>query len=703
MRASLVADAAPGRRPQRAAALRTPAALLSAPAALAALVCASFLARLQAALAQSVPTYFPDEYIYASLARSLASGSLEIRGTPARFPALLEPLLAAPFWLPGDVELAYRLTQGLHALAVSLAAVPLYWLARRLGLPAWQALLAGACAVAAPGLLYASFLTADAVAYPLVAGAVAAGVAALDRPSPRSQALFLALAALVALARVPYLILLLAFALAALAVERGRPLGAGRRFPLVAAALALPAPAALALGPGRLLGYYKGLLELELDPAAIGHWLAVDALLLAYASGLVLVPAALAGLALGVARPRSRAERAFAALAAALCAGLLLEAAVYAASGSERFQERYLLAVPALAPLAFCLGAARLPRGRLASLLVAGGLLVLVVRVPLSGYTVLTGKQDSPFLAGVHAVERWLGYGSGSLLVALVAGALLGVAAAACARPRAAAAAGLAAALTASLLAATAATAEQLHVSRVTRAAFLPADKRWVDRARLGPTAVLVLPGAERPLVSSHLFWNTSLTEVLRLPGGPPIDAFGHREVEIAADGRLVDGRGRAIRKPLLVEEYAASAVLEGAALLQRAAGTSLWRPAGRPRVALLVVGRYLDGWLAPRSRITVWPARGGQSVRLTVSLPDGYEPQRLELSWPGGRRTVRVEPGQPRLLELPAGTGKRTFEVTGRRAFALSYGRTAAVQATVPELVATGSRPGRRLPITSA
>ena len=48
----------------------------------------SFAVRLLAGLAHATPLYFPDEYIYASLARNLAtSGRLAIRGTSSRRPS----------------------------------------------------------------------------------------------------------------------------------------------------------------------------------------------------------------------------------------------------------------------------------------------------------------------------------------------------------------------------------------------------------------------------------------------------------------------------------------------------------------------------------------------------------------------------------------------------------------------------------------
>src|SRR5438094_198575 len=132
---------------------------VSVPLALGGLVGVSFALRLAAALAHATPLYFPDEYIYGTLARSIGtSGKLAVRGMPAHFPALLEPLLAAPFWALGDAELAYRLTQGLNALAMSLAAVPVYLLCRRVGLSSRFGLAAAVVAVAFPDLLFSSFV-----------------------------------------------------------------------------------------------------------------------------------------------------------------------------------------------------------------------------------------------------------------------------------------------------------------------------------------------------------------------------------------------------------------------------------------------------------------------------------------------------------------------------------------------------------------
>ena len=139
--------------------------------------------------------------------RSLGTtGKPLIRGHSAHFPAMLEPLAAAPFWLFHDPQLAYRLTQAENALAMSLAAIPVYLLVRRLGGGTWPCLAAAALTVASPDLFFTSFVTADAIAYPLVLGAIYLGVCALSQPTRRNQLGFSALAVLATFARIQYVI-----------------------------------------------------------------------------------------------------------------------------------------------------------------------------------------------------------------------------------------------------------------------------------------------------------------------------------------------------------------------------------------------------------------------------------------------------------------------------------------------------------------
>jgi hypothetical protein len=626
------------------------------------LVTVSFLLRFVASLGHIAPRLFPDEYIYATLGRSLGHGSTTIRGEPAAFPALLEPLLAAPLWrLAGDdLELGYRLVQGMHALAVSLVAVPVYLIARRIGLSAGAALACSALPLLLPSGVYASYVTADAAGLLLALVAVAIGVAALERPAPATQLLFVAWAGLATLARVQYVVLPVVFVVAAVIVERGSVRRVARDYRLILALLGAGLALVAVAGSDRVLGYYGSVVDLSLDPVAIGRWAATDAFLLAYAAGWVLVPGAVVGLALALFRPAGRAEHAFAALSAALTVLLLAEASIYAANGSSRFQERYLIALLPLVPLLFCVGARRMNGWSVgATAMVAGVLVAVTALVPLSGFTALTGKQDSPLLQAVSRLETAVGVGTASLLVAFAAAAA-GVAAVLAARQRDVR---LPLALCAAALAVTSVGAVSYDIDASRRAgrtfAGDHAAPTWIDEQRLGPVAVLQTPYSSRQQISYQLFWNASLDRILHMKDASEVDAYGSIPTRIASDGRIV-AAGRVVASPMLVEEFASWAQLEGATLVRREVSSALWKPAGTPRVVMLLAGRYLDGWLGARTRLTVWPGANGRRagvVEMTLSLPDGAPVTTIDLRAPHISRTVVVPPGRTTVLQIPFDT----------------------------------------------
>ena len=629
----------------------------------------SFGLRFAAALVHTTPLYFPDEYIYSSIARSLAEhGRPLIRGHAAHFPALLEPLLAAPFWLSHDPAVAYRLTQAENALAMSLAAIPVYLLVRRLGGSAGWALAAAGMTVASPDLFFASFVLADAIAYPLVLGAIYLGVCALSRPTRGSQLGFAALAGLATFTRIQYVFLPVVFLVAALVVERGSARAVWRRYRLSLVVYAAPLALLGALGPTRLLGYYSGVADLGVKPVQIGHWLGTDAMLLAYTAGFAVVPGALVALALALRRPRSREEIGFAALALGVLLALFAEAALYATNGSDRFQERYLMV---LLPLAFPAFWLWLRRGRPGARYVAAialGLVVLAARVPLSGYTISDAKQDSPFLLAVFRLEKALTIGNGALLVALAASSLALLGALAGFRPVFARWA-VAASLAASALVSFGAVAFDSHVVRSVRSTLLPPDARWVDHARLGDVTLLQTPATPHAAADEQLFWNRSLKRLYFLDDASAIDAFGSPRAHTTPDGRLVSS-GHTLRGPLLISNYAVRAELSGAVSVARGANYQLWRAVGTPRLALFVGGLYHDGWLAEGGHITVWPARDGRVrgvLRLPLSLPPKPRSERtiLQLRGPGVSRRVAVNPGKSVVL---------TFRVSHRGPWTLKF-----------------------------
>jgi len=282
---------------------------------------------------------------------------------------------------------------------MSLAAVPVFLLARRLRLGTGVSFAVAALALVVPDFVYSSWVLAEPFAYPLALGAVAVGTVALARPSLRLQLTFLALAGLATFARVQFAVLPVCFLAAVLVMglRERRARAALREQALVLAAVVLPALAFAAAGPGRILGFYEGILDLEVASPEMARWLGLDGMLLAYAAGVVLAPGAALGLWLALRRPRSREELAFGVLALPFVLALLVEAAAYGLGG-DRIQERYFFYAVPLVGILFGLYASRGWPHRFAHGVLAAGIVLMAARVPLSGYSAADGKTNSPTL-----------------------------------------------------------------------------------------------------------------------------------------------------------------------------------------------------------------------------------------------------------------------------------------------------------------
>ncbi len=613
------------------------------------LVGGSVVLRSLLALFHSTPYYLPDEYLYPALARSLATtGRPLIRGGEAHFPALLQPLLTAPFQLFEDPEIAYRLTQVFDAAAMSAAAIPVYLLARRLRLSEWYAVACAGLAVASPSMVYAGFMLADPVAYPLALTAIYLAVRALETPTNRAQVAFLACSGLATFARTQYVVLPIAFALAALALERRR---AFTTYRATVAALALAGIAAAGLGPTRVVGVYSAAAHADLGIGAALAWAGRDLVLLAYSAGWVLVPGACVGLLLS----RSRVERAYAWFAAFLASALLAEAGVIAAIDTDRFQERYLIALVPLVPIAFGVYLRRgAPKAKLtASIAIA--LLLFSIRVPLSGYAAARGKDDSSFLTAVRQLGEWLGVANGALVVALAAAVLSLAAICLPLRRRTAALTGIA--LTALALGGlSVATYGFDHdLAGAVRTKSLPRDVRWVDHSGVRDAALLMLPNSDPQRSWHQLIWNRSVGDVLLLGKKERLDGYATSRVRVADDGGILAG-GRAVRRPLLVQTYGSRATFTDATKIASAAGFELWRPHGVPRLSLLAEGWYEDGWIAWPSFVSLWPDPSGRvegTLTLRLGVPAHFARTQLTLEGPGVARTIVLAPGAPRTIRI--------------------------------------------------
>jgi hypothetical protein len=660
----------------------------SAAPLLVALVGTSFLLRLVLGWLRATPTFFADEYIYAELGRSLAeTGQPLVREVSASFPALLQPILTAPAWLVDDVETSFRLIQALGALAMSLAAVPVFLLARRLGLGAGVSLALAALALVVPDFVYAGWVLAEPFAYPLALGAIAAGTLALARPSLRLQLAFLVLAGLATFARAQFAVLPACFLAGALLVglRERRVRSVLREQALVLGVVVIPVLALVAVGPTRALGFYEGILDLDVASPELAKWFGADAMLLAYAAGVVLAPGAVLGLWLALRTPRSREELAFGALAAPFVVALLVEAAAYGLGG-DRIQERYFFYAVPLVGVLFALYASRGWPHRIVHGVLAAGLVVLAARVPLSGYSAADRKTNSPTLYAVARLEQALGdVATASLVLALGVTLLAGVLVLASRRPRVATPLVLGLALAVCVTTYTGAITFNLANAERTRADVLGPEPSFVDESGVGSVAMLLTRSSERGVASGYLFWNRSLDSVYLLPDAEPPDSFAVTRLTVAPDGTLL-ARRRPVTGALAVDAFSDTVRFRDADELATSPVFDLLTSQAPRRLALYAPGRFEDGWLGLTGSFQLWPETDAGVLTLELTGPKSSPPVAVELAPPTARtREVIVQPGRTTTVRVPVcGAGPWTMEFVAPSTGSVG-GRFVSVQASVP------------------
>ena len=130
------------------------------------LVGLSTIVRSLIAWQHPTPVFFPDEIIYSALAREIAeTGVPGFLGHSLDLPSVLTSYVTAPVWLLSDTTVAYHLVQSEGALAFSLAAIPVYLLARRLSLSTNASLLIAAGTLVLPDLALSSLLVSEPFAF----------------------------------------------------------------------------------------------------------------------------------------------------------------------------------------------------------------------------------------------------------------------------------------------------------------------------------------------------------------------------------------------------------------------------------------------------------------------------------------------------------------------------------------------------------
>jgi len=133
---------------------------------LAGIVVASAALRAWLVRAMPAPFVFVDELIYSELARSIAdAGTFAVRGVPTSGYSVLYPILLAPAYAIFDVlPSAYAAAKTTNAVAMSLAAVPAWLIARRVA-GRGLALVCAVTAVAVPSMAYTATVVTETLFY----------------------------------------------------------------------------------------------------------------------------------------------------------------------------------------------------------------------------------------------------------------------------------------------------------------------------------------------------------------------------------------------------------------------------------------------------------------------------------------------------------------------------------------------------------
>lgn len=634
---------------------------------LAGIVVVSIVVRVALAGRTLSPWIMVDELIYSELAKSFGeSGRFLVRDVPSTGYGFVYPVLLAPAFRAFDaVPDAYHAAKVINGVVMSLTAVPVYFLARRL-LAAPLALGAAALSVALPSMLYTETLMTENAFYPLFALASLVLVVTLERPTPLRQLLVLATCALCFATRAQAVALFGAAVVAPLVhglVERDLR-GTLRRFStlygLVAAGavLALAATVARGRSPLSLLGAYRAATGSDYSVSEVLHYLLWHAAELDLYLG---VAGVVALLAMWLApRELNPGARAFVAATLPLTLFLVALVAVFASRQSARIEERndfYVapFAIIALVGLAGERVIPRSPRARAIAAVLGG---VLPVAVPFARFVNTSAVSDTlGLLPWWWLQDRGIHFGP-LRLVALGVG--LGAAAAVVLVPRRFAVA-LPLALGLYFVLASLVVENGRHGIRQASAGALFAGIRadhpdWVDRAVGRGADVSFLwhyTGETRPLWNNEIF-NRSVRTVYTVDGPDAADAgLPETPVTEREDGTLVaaDGRAPRVRYAVSYVDVAGVPVVRDAKM-----GLTLFRIDGPLVILTKVSGIYADTWGGRTVRYRRAQCTGGRlSVRVGTD-EHLFDQAQTIVARSNGRivATARVEPAEQQTLVVP-------------------------------------------------
>ncbi|HEY2936818.1 MAG TPA: glycosyltransferase family 39 protein [Gaiellaceae bacterium] len=628
-------------------------------AVLGGIVLVSAALRIWLGRRMTAPWIFVDELIYSELAKSFAAhGHFLLRGEPAGNAfGFVYPVLIAPAWrLFSSVPEAYAAAKVIGSVAMSLAAVPAYFLARRV-LSRPYALAAAALAVAIPSMLYTGTLMTENAFYPLFLCVALATVCMLERPTRGNQVGVLALC-LIAYATRQQAIALVPAVLAAPLLLGRHGLGRFRvLYGTVAAAAAVVVVGEAARGnsPLALLGAYETTGHQHYAIPTVAKWLLWHVAELDLYLGVVPVIAFLVAF---------RREPFF-AVAATFSAFLIVEVAAFATLPTvQRIEERNLFYVAPFFLIALLLwierGAQR-PRWTVVATALAAALPATVPYVRFIGtaatadtLALLPWWKLQEHVIALHHVRLAIS------LAAIAAAALF------LAVPRRAVL--VLPILVFLYLGAVQRSAESRMTFASHGALFqgirgVPRD--WIDRTvgRDAAVAVLWTGRADVHAVWENELFNRSLGTVYDtdqpIPGG-----LASTPVTIGRDGYLRAG-GRLLRAPYALVD--GSVDLNGELTKSDSLlGINLWRLDGPIRSVTRVTGLYrYDTWSGPAVTYRRFGCHGG-SVKVTLLSDAGLFPEGQTVR--AGGVAHRVEPGVPITITAPLARCAAHFIVSPTR-----------------------------------
>jgi hypothetical protein len=592
-----------------------------------------------------------------------------VRDQPAGVVSVLYPLLIAPAYALFDsLPDAHGAVKAINAVLMSSAAVPAYFLARRV-LGSGLSLLAALLAVALPSLAYTATVMTENAFYPAFLWLALALVLALEQPTAQRQLVLLGLCGVAVLIRVQGIALVLAALSAPLLLRlfARRPLRPyWLLYGLVAGGAALLVLLQLARGSSlsSLLGAYAIVGETGYDPVEVARFVVWQAAELDLY--LAVFPVIAFVLLLGRVRSLDPPVQAFLAAACALGFWVLLSVSAFASEfASNRIQERnmfFLVPLFLIALLVWVERGAERPRIAAAIAAIAAGAFPAVI--PYERFIETGAVSDTLMLLPLWNLQDTITLprvDEAVLLAGLAAaGAFLLV-------PRRFAVAFPLAVLGYFALAFTPVTIGS-HGIRLASvgAGFTGIGAEhldWVDRAvPKGATVAVLWSGlSDRFTVNQNEFFNRSLGEIYTLRGPVPGNLPGETPVAIGEDGVIRRLDGSAVREEYVLADGAISVGGRPVARDMRL-GLTLYRTRGPLMSLVNVAGVYDDQWSGPEVTYRRLRCEGGT---LTVTLegdPALFDrPQTVQAESRGERVTYKsfvvVPPRQLADLTIPLGS----------------------------------------------